>query len=92
MQDTLTHGMAQLHCDTLLATCLLASLRSLRVCLVSNAVCMLQVHRKRFAVLTRFVDELEASLNPEEMHVLEHSKPGATDQSDRDSSERSMQG
>ena len=55
---------------------------------------MLQVHRKRFAVLTRFVDELEASLNPEEMHVAERNdlKAGATDQSDRDSSECSMQG
>lgn len=42
-------------------------------------------------MLTRFVDELEASLNPEEMHVAESNKAGATDQSDRDSSERSMQ-
>lgn len=57
-----------------------------------NAAHMLQVHRKRFAVLTRFVDELEASLNPEEMHVVERNKAGAADQSDRDSSERSMQG
>ena len=53
---------------------------------------MLQVHCKRFAVLTRFVDELEASLNPEEAQVKERNRAGAADQSDRDSSERSTQG
>lgn len=91
MQDTSIHGDGPiLYCVTLLANC--SPSRSLHVFLVSSAACMLQVHHKRFAVLTRFVDELEASLNPEEVHIVERNKAGATDQSDRDSSERSMQG
>ena len=55
-------------------------------------LCYVQVHGKRFAVLTRFVDELEASLNPDEANVGERSRPGnAVEQSDRDSSvERSV--
>ena len=52
----------------------------------------IQVNGKRFAVLTRFVDELEASLNPDEANAGERSRAdGLTDQSDRDSTERSMQ-
>ena len=52
----------------------------------------IQVHGKRFAVLTRFVDELEASLNPDEANIGERSRAdGLTDQSDTDSSEQSMQ-
>ena len=52
---------------------------------------MLQVHEKRFAVLTRFVDELEASLNPDEAIIGERSRPGnVADQSDRDSCDRSV--
>lgn len=50
-----------------------------------------QVHGKRFAVLIRFVDELEASLNPDEMHDMDRSRASFTDQSDRDSSGRSVQ-
>jgi len=51
---------------------------------------LLQVHEKRFAVLTRFVDELEASLNPDEAIIGERSRPGnVADQSDRDSCDRS---
>ncbi|KAL3140903.1 hypothetical protein ABBQ32_005436 [Trebouxia sp. C0010 RCD-2024] len=49
------------------------------------------VHGKRFAVLIRFVDELEASLNPDEMHDMDRSRASFTDQSDRDSSGRSVQ-
>lgn len=57
-----------------------------------QAVQQYEVHGKRFAVLTRFVDELEASLNPDEANVGERSRPGnAVEQSDRDSSvERSV--
>ena len=91
MQDTFTHkDGTTLYCDSLYASC--SASRSLHVFLVPTAANMLQVHRKRFAVLTRFVDELEDSLNPEETQVVERNKAGATDQSDRDSSERSMQG
>lgn len=54
-------------------------------------MCWLQVHGKRFAVLAKFVDELEASLNPDETDVGERSRPAnATDQSDRDSDHHSM--
>lgn len=54
-------------------------------------ICCLQVHGKRFAVLARFVDELEASLNPLPGNVAQRSRLGnATDQSDRESTERSM--
>ncbi len=49
------------------------------------------MHEKRFAVLTRFVDELEASLNPDEAIIGERSRPGnVTDQSDRDSCDQSV--
>ena len=51
----------------------------------------MQVHGRRFAVLTRFIDELEAALNPDEMHDMDRSNDSAADQSDRDSSGRSVQ-
>ena len=53
---------------------------------------MLQVHGKRFAVLTRLIDEIEASLSPEEAKVVDRSKISPAEESDGNSSERSMQG
>lgn len=50
-----------------------------------------QVHGKRFAVLTRLIDEIEASLSSEEANVVDCGKLNPVDQSDGDSSERSMQ-
>ena len=50
-----------------------------------------QVHGKRFAVLTKLIDEIEASLNAEEADVIVHNKVGTGEQSDRDSSEHSTQ-
>ncbi|DBB18120.1 hypothetical protein WJX82_001170 [Trebouxia sp. C0006] len=56
-----------------------------------QAVQEYEVHEKRFAVLTRFIDELEASLNPDEAIIGEQSRPGnVADQSDRDSCDRSV--
>ena len=59
------------------------------ICLTDIA-CMLQVHGKRFAVLMRFIDEIEASLNPEEAKTVDH-KADLAELSDHDSSEHSMQ-
>lgn len=56
-----------------------------------QAVQEYEVHEKRFAVLIRFVDELEASLHPDEAIIGEQSRQGnVADQSDRDSCDRSV--